>query len=113
MGGSRLGRPVRRLREELHGAVGADHTPREVAGSFALGLLLLGPVEGVSTTDVSLGAGPAIAVRLLVGNLILAAVASVVGYAVVHRLAVRYASTDIAETIDEAIGDLADDVLEP
>jgi hypothetical protein len=29
------------------------------------------------------------------------------------RLAVRYASTDTAETINEALEEIADDVLEP
>lgn len=51
--------------------------------------------------------------RLLRGPPIPAAVAAVAGYAVVHRLAVRDASTDVAETVDEAMGDLAAEVLEP
>lgn len=167
MGQGRFDRYVDRIREELHGAFAKEHTPREVAWSFALGtfittlptlgtglllfvmivyvfdwvsptalfasvlvfnpvvkwgvyvasftlgMLLLGPIEGVSMTDVSFSAGPEITVRLLVGNLILAVLATVVSYVVVHRLAVRYASTDIAETIDEALEKTAEDMLEP
>lgn len=167
MSRARLERTVDRTREELHGAFTEDKSPREVAGSFALGtfvtmlptlgvgllvfvvivyvsswvskialfasvivfnpvvkwgvyaasfglgVLLLGPVEGVSMTDVSVSAGPEILVRLLVGNLILAVVATVLSYVVVHRLAVRFESTAIAETIDEALEEIAGEVLEP
>lgn len=83
------------------------------AASFALGAFLLGPVEGVSATDVSLGSGTDIAARLLVGNLLLAALATLVSYVVVYRLAVRYAATDVVETVDETLEDIAEDVLEP
>jgi len=80
--------------------------------SFALGVLLFGPVEGVSAADVSLDAGPEIVVRLPVGNLILAVIAAVVGHAVVCRLAVRYRSSPIGETIDEALEEVADEIIE-
>ncbi|MFP8951401.1 DUF2062 domain-containing protein [Natrialbaceae archaeon A-arb3/5] len=76
--------------------------------SFALGSVLLGPVEGVSMTSASFSAGPEIVVRLVVGNLILAMIAMVVSYVVVHRLAVRYQSTGVGETIDEALEDIAE-----
>lgn len=77
--------------------------------SFALGMLLLGPIEGISMTDVSLNAGAEIVVRLLIGNLLLAILTTVVSYVVVHRLAVRYASTDNAET-SKTLEDVTEDV---
>jgi uncharacterized protein (DUF2062 family) len=81
--------------------------------SFSLGLLLLGPIEGVSTVNVSLDSGRDVTARLLVGNLLLAVLATVAGYLVVHRLAVRYATTGIVETVDRTLTDIADEVLEP
>lgn len=39
--------------------------------------------------------------------------ATVVSYVIVHRLAVRYASTDVEEIIDEALEETADVMLEP
>lgn len=82
------------------------------ATSFTLGILLLGPVEGVTMADVSIDAGWEIGVRLLVGNLILAVVAMVIGYLIVYRLAVRYRSTQLGETIDEAVEEVVDEALD-
>lgn len=133
-----------RVRREIHDALEERHTPKQVAGSFALGVFitalptfgtgvlaffliaylfvnvsrialfasvivlnpavkwgvygasfwlgteLLGPVSGITTTEISLSAGPAIAVRLLVGNLILAVVFTVVAYLGAYRLTVEY-----------------------
>ncbi len=132
------------LRSEIEGALAGRHTPRQVAGSFALGVfitslptfgtgvlaffliiwlfasvsklalfasvlvlnpavkwgvygasfwlgsVLLGPVEGVTRSDLSMSAGPEIIVRLLVGNLILAVVFTVIGYVVAYRLTAAY-----------------------
>lgn len=58
--------------------------------SFSLGTVLLGPIEGVTRSDLSLSAGPEILVRLLVGNLILAVVFTAIGYAVAYRLTAAY-----------------------
>lgn len=80
--------------------------------SFTLGVFLLGPVEGVQLGDVSLSAGPEIVIRLLVGNLILAVVATVVSYVVVYRLAVAYETTEIGEIIDGAVEEVAEEVLD-
>lgn len=55
--------------------------------SFTLGMLLPGPIEAVSMTDVSLSAGPEIATQLLVGNPILVVFVMVGSYIVVHRIA--------------------------
>lgn len=80
------------------------------AASFALGVAILGPVEGVSPTTASLSAGPDIIVRLLVGNLILAVIATVISYFVVYRLAVAYRHTEVGERIEEAVHDIADEL---
>lgn len=81
--------------------------------SFALGVFLLGPVEDVGLVDVSLDAGPEILVRLLLGNLILAVVATVISYVVVYRLAVAYHETQVGQIIDEAVEETIEEVVEP
>lgn len=132
------------LRSEFEGALAGRHTPRQVAGSFALGVFItslptfgigvlfffvllylfanvsrlalfasvlvlnpvvkwgvygasfwlgsaiLGPVVGVSRSDLSLSAGPDIVARILVGNLILAVVFTLVGYVFAYRLTAAY-----------------------
>ena len=82
------------------------------AASFGLGVLILGPVEGVGLTDVSLDAGPEILVRLLVGNLILAVVATIASYTVVYRLAIAYRKSEIGEVIDDAVEEIVDEIAE-
>lgn len=79
--------------------------------SFALGVALLGPVEGIATADVSFSSGPEIVARLLLGNLILAVIATVVAYVVVYRLAVAYERTKAGEIIDEAVEEVVDETL--
>lgn len=59
-------------------------------GSFWLGSELLGPVSGISVTQISLAAGPQIVERLVVGNLILAVLFTVVAYFVGYRFTVEY-----------------------
>ncbi|MEF8787207.1 MAG: DUF2062 domain-containing protein [Haloarculaceae archaeon] len=159
------GRYTRRVREELRSAITEDHTPREIAGSFAvgtfitmlptlgtgfllfvliivvtrrvsklalfasvlvfnpvvkwgvyvasltLGVLLLGPVEGVSIAEASLDAGQNVVVRLLVGNVILAVLATILSYAVVYRLVVRYRDTAVADVIDETLEEITEEIL--
>lgn len=80
--------------------------------SFTLGVLLLGPIEGISMADVSMRAGSEIVVRLLVGNLILAALATVLSYVIVHRLAARYDATVIGATIDDTVDEILDETLD-
>ncbi|MDL5362288.1 DUF2062 domain-containing protein [Halalkalicoccus sp. NIPERK01] len=65
------------------------------ATSFWLGTLLLGPVPGVSFSEVSFDAGPDIVARLLLGNLVLAVVLTVVGYVGVLRLVRLYRRRDV------------------
>lgn len=154
-----------RVREEFSRAFSEDHTPREVAGSFAvgvfitmlptlgtglllfvvlvavfesiskialfasvlvfnpvvkwgvyaasfaLGVFILGPVEGVTMADVSLSAGPEIVVRLLVGNLLLAIVATVLGYVVVYRLVVSH--REQLEPLGQAVEEVVERTLDP
>lgn len=80
--------------------------------SFALGVLLLGPVEGVVLGDISFRAAPEIVVRLVVGNLILAVIATLVSYVAVYRLAIAYETTQVGEVIDEAVDEVVEEVLE-
>ncbi|WP_411965822.1 DUF2062 domain-containing protein [Haloferax sp. YSMS24] len=58
--------------------------------SFWLGSYVLGPIPGVSVSDVSLDAGFDIVLRQLLGNTVLAVVMAVVGYVVVLQLARMY-----------------------
>lgn len=60
------------------------------AASFWLGSRLLGPAPGVSYTTLSVAAGPEIALRVLLGNVVLAVVFGAIGYVVVHRLVREY-----------------------
>ncbi len=75
--------------------------------SFALGTTILGPVPGVTRSAVSLSAGPEVVVRLLVGNLILAAIATAIAYVVAFRLVSSYDHTSIP--VIDAVTDLVDD----
>ena len=58
------------------------------AASYSLGRFILGPAPGVSftTADISLSAGPDILARLWLGNLILATLFSIIGYALALRI---------------------------
>lgn len=58
--------------------------------SVGLGFFLLGPVEGVSMSEVSLNAAPEVVLRLVVGNVILAVVAAVPSYFVAYRVVENY-----------------------
>lgn len=83
------------------------------AASFALGVVILGPVPGVTPGEISLSAGPEIVARLLVGNLILAVVAAVPGYFVCFRFVETYKSrnVDLVETIEKIV-EADEDVLD-
>lgn len=160
----RTKRYVDRIREGVRESFAADHTPPEVAGSFALGvfitmlptlgtglvlfvilsyfftrinrialfasvlvlnpavkwgvygaslslgILLVGPVEGIEGTAISLDAGRDVLIRLWVGNLVLAVVATGIGYVVVYRMVVSYRNRDF-EIVETVIG--TDDDPEP
>ncbi|MFC6905848.1 DUF2062 domain-containing protein [Halalkalicoccus tibetensis] len=53
--------------------------------SFVIGARLLGPVPGITRGDIGMDAGFDVLVRLLVGNVLLAVVLAMVGYAVAYR----------------------------
>ncbi|WP_336326348.1 DUF2062 domain-containing protein [Halovenus sp. HT40] len=80
------------------------------AGSFALGFVLLGPVDGFAIGDTpSFGDGSEIVVRLLVGNTILAVLATVLAYLIVYRLVVAYQRNSLPvleETVEEMVDEL-------
>lgn len=56
------------------------------AASFWLGVQLLGPPEGITVTTVSFSAAPDVVSRLLLGNLIIAVVLTIAGYAFAFRV---------------------------
>lgn len=82
--------------------------------SLGLGIVLLGPVEGVSMTDASLAAAPEVVVRLVVGNVILAVVVAVSSYFLSFRFVDRYADTavqyidDVSEHLTVPLGSTTD-----
>ncbi len=146
------------LRSELEAALAERHTPRQVAGSFALGVfitalptlgtglllflliismfasvsklalfasvlvlnpavkwgvygasfwlgsVIMGPVDGVTRSDLSLSAAPEIVSRLVVGNVILAVAFSLVGYVVAYRLMAAYRRrSDGSDALEEVL----------
>lgn len=58
--------------------------------SFWLGVLVLGPVPGVTRSDVSFSAGPDVVLRLLVGNAVLSVLFTIVGYVATLRFVRAY-----------------------
>lgn len=81
------------------------------AASISLGFLLLGPVDGPVITDISLDAGWDVLVRLWVGNLILALVATAIAYVAVYRFSVRY-QDQARVVVESVIDDVEEDFLE-
>ena len=167
---SRVNRYVDRIRAELRESFTQDYTPREVAGSFALGVFitmlptlgvgllvfvvlaylfkrinkialfasvlvlnpvvkwgvyaasvslgffLLGPVEGFDGGGVTLDDGVEVLIRLWVGNLILAAIATVISYPVAYRMATGYRAREmdvIGKTVDTVIEGFEDIGFDP
>jgi uncharacterized protein (DUF2062 family) len=74
--------------------------------SFALGTTILGPVPGVTPSSVSLSAGPAIVVRLVLGNVILAVLAAAVSYIAAHRVVTTYERRDrgVVDAVTGVVG---------
>lgn len=73
------------------------------AASLTLGFLLLGAVEPID--DASPRTAQGLVVRLLVGNLILAVIATVASYGIVYWLVTRYRARadDIVESVIEEL----------
>ena len=78
--------------------------------SLSLGFFLLGPVEGVSVSEVSLNAAPEVVLRLVVGNVILAIVAAVPSYFIAHQVVDRYRrnATGLRKAVADRFGRNAD-----
>ncbi len=73
------------------------------AGSLTLGVIILGPVDGLDTASFSLDAGGDVLLRLLVGNLILAILATAIGYVAVYRMVIAYRDREtslVADAVD-------------
>lgn len=75
------------------------------AASIALGIVLLGPVEGIAAADVTAETGRAMLVRLWVGNTILAIIATAIAYPTVYRLSSAYQAPaqDVVEAVLEEL----------
>lgn len=167
---SRVNRYVDRIRDELRKSFTQEYTPREVAGSFALGVFitmlptlgvglgvfvvlaylferinkialfasvlvlnpfvkwgvyaasislgffLLGPVEGFDGGGVTLDDGRDVLVRLWVGNLILAVIATAIAYPVAYRMVTGYRAREIdvvGKTVDTVVEGIEDIDWEP
>lgn len=78
------------------------------AGSLALGVFLLGPVEVAAAGELSAAAGRDVILRLLVGNTILAVVATAIAYVVALRLVIVYREREL-DFVEES----AEEVLDP
>lgn len=156
-----MNRYVDRIRDELRKSFIQEYTPREVAGSFALGVFitmlptlgvglavfavlaflfdrinkiamfasvlvlnpavkwgvyaasitlgffLLGPVEGFDGGAVTLDAGYEVLVRLWVGNLILAVVATAIAYPLAYRMVTEYRAREL-EVVGAAVETVID-----
>jgi uncharacterized protein (DUF2062 family) len=85
------------------------------AASIALGVFLLGPVDGLAESTVSVDEGRELLVRLLVGNLLLAVGAALVGYLVVYQMVLSYRKRDlhVVETVIEEFDDDAESTSTP
>lgn len=73
------------------------------AVSFWLGVQLLGPVPGVTASEISFSAGPEIVTRLLVGNLILSVIFTVIGYVLALRFirSIRKRNLELDDVLPE------------
>lgn len=80
--------------------------------SFALGFALLGPVEGFSIGDTpSPSDGTEILVRLLVGNTILAVIATAIAYVAAYRVTIAYEQRELPvleNTVEHLVEELED-----
>lgn len=80
------------------------------AASFSLGFLLLGPVDGFGIGDTpAMSEGTDILVRLLVGNTILAVIATILAYVAAYRVAVAYYADSLPvleETVESVVEEL-------
>ena len=82
------------------------------AASITLGFFLLGPVEGFDGGGVTLDDGYEVLIRLWLGNLILAAVATAIAYPLAYRMVTSYRERelDIVGTTVESVVESFDEL---
>ncbi len=76
------------------------------AASISLGFFLLGPVEGFDGGAVTVDDGWNVLLRLWVGNLILAVIATVIAYPVAYRMVTGYRAREmdvVGKTVETVI----------
>lgn len=83
------------------------------AASVPIGVLLLGPIEGGTVTAISLDAGSDLLIRLVVGNLILAVIATVISYVGIRRMVIAYREHEldvVEEVVDVVIEEIDEEI---
>lgn len=88
------------------------------AASISLGFFLLGPVEGFDGGGVTLDDGVEVLIRLWVGNLILAVIATAIAYPVAYRMVTGYRERELdivgttVETVVQSLEEMQADSTE-
>lgn len=75
------------------------------AASYWLGARILGPLPDASVSELSVDVGPQVLVRLLLGNLLIAAIVAAVGYVLALRVVRRLQRerVDLGEAVPAAL----------
>lgn len=81
------------------------------AASVPIGIALLGPLEGGVAVEFSLGANRALLVRLVVGCVLIAVVATAVSYVLVHRMVVAYRAREL-DVVEEMVDVVIEEIDE-
>jgi len=81
------------------------------AVSVPLGIYLLGPIDGGLALELSLSGNRPLLVRLVVGSLLLAVVATVISYGLVRRMVVAYRRRHL--TLIEEVADIVVSEIDP
>ena len=81
------------------------------AVSIPLGISLLGPIDGGVAVELSLSGNRPLLVRLVVGSVILAVVATAISYGLVRRMVVAYRRRHL--TVIEEVADIVVREIDP
>ena len=81
------------------------------AVSIPLGIYLLGPIDGGVAVELSLSGNRPLLVRLVVGSVILAVVATAISYGLVRRMVVAYRRRHL--TVIEEVADIVVREIDP
>lgn len=81
------------------------------AVSIPLGIYLLGPIDGGVAVELSLSGNRPLLVRLVVGSVILAVVATTISYGLVRRMVVAYRRRHL--TLVEEVADIVVREIDP